>query len=243
MCTPAAVSATWLLSPTYSPVRSWRMSWTPEPRNLWPSVRCDRHWHYASARTRTLSRPGCPITRAGSQYTPTHLRRLLAVHQIDGSIGTVGDAYDNGLMESTIGLYKSELIDFEAETWTNWGGGGTRHSRMGPLVRSRAVAFLARAYPADQALHQLPTRKPRRPSRRVTRHSQKVRPIHNTSRRMLFDEFERGVLGELPTTPWQHTEWKRAKVAPNFHITVNTARYLSALPACRPDCRCTYHWQ
>ncbi|WP_371326356.1 hypothetical protein [Corynebacterium sp. HMSC074C01] len=42
---------------------------------------------------------------------------------------------------------------------------------------------------------------------------------------MLFDEFERGVLGELPTTPWQHTEWKRAKVAPNFHITVNTARY------------------
>ena len=124
MCTPAAVSATWLLSPTYSPVRSWRMSWTPEPRNLWPSVRCDRHWHYASARTRTLSRPGCPITRAGSQYTPTHLRRLLAVHQIDGSIGTVGDAYDNGLMESTIGLYKSELIDFEAETWTNWGGGG-----------------------------------------------------------------------------------------------------------------------
>ncbi|MCQ4615879.1 MULTISPECIES: integrase core domain-containing protein [Corynebacterium] len=69
-----------------------------------------------------MSRPGCPITRAGSQYTPTHLRRLLAVHQIDGSIGTVGDAYDNGLMESTIGLYKSELIDFEAETWTNWGG-------------------------------------------------------------------------------------------------------------------------
>ena len=180
---------------------------------------------------------------AGSQYTSTDLRRLLAVHQMDGSIGTVGDAYDNGLMESTIGLYKSELIDFEAETWTNWGGGGTRHSRMGPLVQSRAVAFLARAYPADQALHQLPTRKPRRPSRRVTRHSQKVRPIHNTSRRMLFDEFERGVLGELPTTPWQHTEWKRANIAPNFHITVNTARYLSALPARRPDCRCAYHWQ
>ena len=40
---------------------------------------------------------------------------------MDGSIGTVGDAYDNGLMESTIGLYKSELIDFEAGTWTDWG--------------------------------------------------------------------------------------------------------------------------
>ena len=58
---------------------------------------------------------------AGSQYTSTDLRRLLAVHQMDGSIGTVGDAYDNGLMESTIGLYKSELIDFEAGTWTDRG--------------------------------------------------------------------------------------------------------------------------
>lgn len=38
---------------------------------------------------------------------------------MDGSIGTVGDAYDNGLMESTIALYKSELIDFEAGTWTD----------------------------------------------------------------------------------------------------------------------------
>ncbi|MGP5584797.1 integrase core domain-containing protein, partial [Corynebacterium casei] len=55
------------------------------------------------------------------QYTSTDLRRLLAVHQMDGSIGTVGDAYDNGLMESTIGLYKSELIDFEARTWPDWG--------------------------------------------------------------------------------------------------------------------------
>jgi len=29
---------------------------------------------------------------------------------IDASIGTVGDALDNALMESTIGLYKTELI-------------------------------------------------------------------------------------------------------------------------------------
>jgi transposase InsO family protein len=29
---------------------------------------------------------------------------------IDASIGTVGDAYDNALAESTIGLYKTELI-------------------------------------------------------------------------------------------------------------------------------------
>jgi putative transposase len=29
---------------------------------------------------------------------------------IDASIGSVGDAYDNALAESTIGLYKTELI-------------------------------------------------------------------------------------------------------------------------------------
>jgi putative transposase len=29
---------------------------------------------------------------------------------IDASVGTIGDAYDNALMESAIGLYKTELI-------------------------------------------------------------------------------------------------------------------------------------
>ena len=42
---------------------------------------------------------------------------------------------------------------------------------------------------------------------------------------MLFEEFEYDLLAQLPASPWQHTQWKRAKVAPNFHITVNTARY------------------
>ena len=32
---------------------------------------------------------------------------------VDASIGTVGDALDNALMESTIGLYKTELIKKE----------------------------------------------------------------------------------------------------------------------------------
>ncbi|SNV88686.1 Integrase core domain protein [Corynebacterium cystitidis DSM 20524] len=56
---------------------------------------------------------------AGSQYTSSDLRELLLRHGMDGSIGTVGDAYDNGLMESAIGLYKSEMIDFDAATWRN----------------------------------------------------------------------------------------------------------------------------
>ncbi|MBN4651178.1 transposase [Corynebacterium diphtheriae] len=62
---------------------------------------------------RTLSRPRViHYLDAGLQYASTDLCRLLVVYQMDGSIGTVGDVYDNAVMESTIGLYKSELIDF-----------------------------------------------------------------------------------------------------------------------------------
>lgn len=55
---------------------------------------------------------------AGSQYTSIALTEKLAEADIAGSIGTVGDALDNALMESTIGLYKTELIDADRQrTW------------------------------------------------------------------------------------------------------------------------------
>jgi len=47
---------------------------------------------------------------AGSQYTSFAFTAHLIEAGIDASIGTVGDAYDNALMESAIGLYKTELI-------------------------------------------------------------------------------------------------------------------------------------
>lgn len=47
---------------------------------------------------------------AGSQYTSFRFTQHLLDAGIDASIGTVGDAYDNALAESTIGLYKTELI-------------------------------------------------------------------------------------------------------------------------------------
>jgi putative transposase len=47
---------------------------------------------------------------AGSQYTSFRFTQHLIDSGIDASIGTVGDAYDNALAESTIGLYKTELI-------------------------------------------------------------------------------------------------------------------------------------
>jgi putative transposase len=49
-------------------------------------------------------------TDAGSQYTSVAFTERLAAAGIDASVGTVGDAYDNALAESVIGLYKTELI-------------------------------------------------------------------------------------------------------------------------------------
>lgn len=47
---------------------------------------------------------------AGSQYTSFRLAEHLQGAGIAASIGFVGDAYDKGLMESTIGLFKTELV-------------------------------------------------------------------------------------------------------------------------------------
>ena len=49
-------------------------------------------------------------TDAGSQYTSIAFTGRLAEAGVDASVGTVGDAYDNALAESVIGLYKTELI-------------------------------------------------------------------------------------------------------------------------------------
>jgi putative transposase len=50
-------------------------------------------------------------TDAGSQYTSISFTERLAAAGVSPSIGTVGDAYDNALAETVIGLFKSELIN------------------------------------------------------------------------------------------------------------------------------------
>jgi putative transposase len=47
---------------------------------------------------------------AGSQYTSIRYTDRLAEIGANPSIGTVGDSYDNAMAESTIGLFKSELV-------------------------------------------------------------------------------------------------------------------------------------
>jgi len=59
---------------------------------------------------------------AGSQYTAIAFTEALIEAGIAPSIGTVGDALDNALMESTIGLYKSELIEHDrTRAWSGLG--------------------------------------------------------------------------------------------------------------------------
>ena len=45
-----------------------------------------------------------------AQYTSIRYTERLAEIGAAPSVGTVGDSYDNSLAESTIGLYKTELI-------------------------------------------------------------------------------------------------------------------------------------
>jgi putative transposase len=47
---------------------------------------------------------------AGSQYTSYAFGQILDDHQVLGSIGSVGDAYDNALAESFVDSFKTELI-------------------------------------------------------------------------------------------------------------------------------------
>src|SRR5450830_570795 len=84
---------------------------------------------------------------AGSQYTSVRLTEHLALAEIRPSIGTVGDAYDNALMETINGLFKAEcvrttvfhpgpfktLADVEYATagWVDWYNNRRLHSTLG----------------------------------------------------------------------------------------------------------------
>ena len=46
----------------------------------------------------------------GSQYLSIRYTERLAAAGIEGSVGSVGDSYDNALAETIIGLYKTEVI-------------------------------------------------------------------------------------------------------------------------------------
>ena len=90
---------------------------------------------------------------AGSQYTSFRFTQHLVDADIDASIGTVGDALDNALAESTIGLYKTELIkrhgpwhnmqevDVATAAWVDWYNNRRLHGACGgrPPVEFEAL--------------------------------------------------------------------------------------------------------
>lgn len=45
------------------------------------------------------------------------------------------------------------------------------------------------------------------------------------SRRMLFNEHEKPYLQALPDEPYTQSSWRKSKVAPNWHITLDTVHY------------------
>jgi putative transposase len=81
----------------------------------------------------------------GSQYMSFAFTQRLIDAGVDASVGSVGDAYDNALAESTIGLYKAEKIyregpwktlsDVELATlkWVDWFNTTRLHSACGRL--------------------------------------------------------------------------------------------------------------
>ena len=107
-------------------------------------------WDRGRARPSGRARRAAPPLRCRQ---PIHLIRFtehLALEGIAPSIGTVGDAYDNALMESIIGLFKTEgiaptvfhdgpyknLADVEYATagWVDWYNHRRLHSSLGMLT-------------------------------------------------------------------------------------------------------------
>jgi putative transposase len=127
-------------------------------------------WHAMSTRPAELvllplrmaawarGQQGHPIVRgelvhhsdAGSQYLAIRFTEHLQLEGITPSVGSVGDAYDNALMESIIGLYKTECVrpgpfhtgpfktlsevEFATMAWVDWYNHRRLHATLGMVT-------------------------------------------------------------------------------------------------------------
>jgi putative transposase len=120
----------------------------------------------------TQQRQGHPIqpgaihhSDAGCQYTSLVFGQHLVQAGIEPSIGSIGDAYDNALAETTIGLYKTEctpagspfhtglhtLAEVEAATaaWVHWYNTSRLMHRLGRRPPAEAEAEYYAQHNAD----------------------------------------------------------------------------------------------
>ncbi len=97
---------------------------------------------------------------AGSQYVSLNFTESLALQGISPSIGSVGDAYDNALAESIIGLFKTEVVrrhgpfktisevEYALMEWCDWYNNSRLHSRLGYLTPAEyEAAYYAQLSP------------------------------------------------------------------------------------------------
>lgn len=102
-----------------------------------------------------------------AQYTAIRFGETLFLQGLRPSIGSVGDAYDNALAETTIGLYKAECIasdspfrkgpfrtiaDVEEATsaWVHWYNTGRLMHRLGRIPPLEFEAAYYAALGAEQ---------------------------------------------------------------------------------------------
>jgi putative transposase len=92
------------------------------------------------------------------QYTSFAFTSRLIEAGVDASVGSVGDAYDNALAESQIGIYKSELIrpdgpwrgvehvELETMAWVDWFNTERPHESVDDLtpIQAEEVHYAAR---------------------------------------------------------------------------------------------------
>ncbi|MGW5441650.1 IS3 family transposase [Nocardia asteroides] len=104
-------------------------------------------------------------TDAGSQYTSIKFTESLALQGLSASIGSVGDAYDNALAESIIGLFKTEVVnrhgpfktlaevEFAVMEWCDWYNNARLHSRLNYLTPAEyEAAYYSQLSPRRPAL-------------------------------------------------------------------------------------------
>jgi putative transposase len=81
---------------------------------------------------------------AGSQYTSFAFQQVLDDHHVLGSIGSVGDAYDNAMAESFVDTFKTELIadrvwqtrtqlELAIVEWVAWFNNDRLHESLGDI--------------------------------------------------------------------------------------------------------------
>jgi transposase InsO family protein len=102
-------------------ILGWRVSATkatPLVTSCLEQALFTRRREYADTRVEFTSTGILHHSDAGSQYTSLAFTDALRDAGIAASIGSVGDALDNALMESAIGLFKTELTDRHPRSWT-----------------------------------------------------------------------------------------------------------------------------